>query len=51
MELSKMSYFDIQRMPVQMLTDYINWKIKYDDEVEKAKQKAIDSIRTNRRKR
>lgn len=46
-----MSYIDVLRMPVQMLSDYVKWKIKYDEEIEKAKQKALESIRTTKKHR
>ena len=49
MEWSGMSYIDILQMPVQALTDYADWKLKYDEETRKAEQKAIESIRSMKR--
>ena len=40
MQLSGMSFIDVIRMPVDTVNKYIEWKIKYDQDVEKAKQKA-----------
>jgi len=51
MELSKMSYIDVQQMPVQMLYDYCKWKVKHDEDMDKARQKAIESIRSTNRSR
>lgn len=46
MQLSGMSYTDIQLMPVDSINKYIDWKIKYDTDIQKAKQKAYDEMRS-----
>lgn len=45
MQLSGMSYIHISQMPVDDVNKYIDWKIKYDKEVQKAKQKAFDEMK------
>jgi len=37
MELGKQSYTSIMNMPVDRLNKYLNWKIKYDTEINKIK--------------
>lgn len=51
MQMSGMSYIDILQMPVDDMSKYIDWKIKYDQDVEKAKQKALEEIKSQRRAR
>ena len=46
-----MSYIDVQQMPVQMLYDYCKWKVKHDEDMDKARQKAIESVRSTSRSR
>ena len=46
MQLSGMSYTDIQLMPVDAINKYIDWKLKYDADIQKAKQKAYDEMRS-----
>ena len=45
MELSKMSYIDILKMPVNKLDEYVNWKLKFDHDKERAKSDGLDKIR------
>lgn len=51
MNLSGMSYMDVMGMPVDSMHKYIDWKIKYDEEVDKARQKALDSYKYKGKKR
>lgn len=44
MELSSMSYSDVMAMPVHRLDDFLDWKIRYDQEKEKAKSNSLDQI-------
>jgi len=46
MQLSGMSYIDIQKMPVDKINRYIDWKLKWDADVQKAKQKAFDEMKS-----
>lgn len=41
MELSGNSYNDVLQMPVDDLKNYIDWKIKFDKERQKARSEAI----------
>ena len=45
MELSKMSYIDVLKMPVNRVEEYLTWKIKFDQDREKAKSENIDKIK------
>jgi len=45
MELGHMSYSDVLAMPVQRLDDFLDWKIKYDREKEKAKSNSLDQLK------
>jgi len=45
MELGKMSYTDVMAMPVNRLEEYLNWKIKFDQEREKAKADSLEQIK------
>ena len=45
MELSKMSYDDIIDMPVDELTQYINWKIKFDKDKNDAQLKSLEKMK------
>lgn len=45
MELSKMSYVDILKMPVFRVDEYLTWKIKFDQDREKAKSDGLDKIK------
>ena len=45
MELSKMSYDDVMAMPVKRMEEYLNWKIKFDQEREKAKADSLEKIK------
>jgi len=49
MQMSGMSYIDIIQMPVDTIGKYIDWKVKYDQDVEKAKQKALEDLKSQRR--
>ena len=46
MQLSGMSYTDIQMMPVDKINKYIDWKLKWDADVQKAKEKAFEEMRS-----
>lgn len=45
MELGKMSYSDVMIMPVNRLEEYLSWKIKFDQEREKAKADSLEQIK------
>lgn len=45
MELSKSSYIDVVRMPVDEVRSYIKWKTKYDRDKYDTQQKAIQGIK------
>ena len=45
MELSKMSYIDVLKMPVYRVEEYLTWKIKFDQEREKAKSEGLDKLK------
>jgi len=45
MELGGLSYYQVLAMPVNRLDEYLNWKIKYDQEKEKAKANSLESIK------
>ncbi len=45
MELGKLAYTDIMKMPVHRLDEYLEWKIKYDNERERAKADNLDSLK------
>jgi hypothetical protein len=51
MQMSGMSYIHVLQMPVDDMCKYIDWKIKYDQDVEKAKQKALDELKSQRKSR
>ena len=40
-----MSYTDVMAMPVNRLEEYLNWKIKFDQEREKAKADSLEQIK------
>lgn len=42
MELSKQSYYDVIKMPLQKFYGYIKWKIKYDEEKNKMIKKKLE---------
>lgn len=44
-ELGRMSYVDIMRMPVKRLEEYIDWKIKFDTDKEKRKSEELEGLR------
>ena len=44
-ELSKMSYTDILKMPVFELQDYIRWKVKFDKDRQEAQAKAVNRLK------
>ena len=44
MELSGMGYIDIIKMPIYRLDEYLNWKIRYDEEKEKLKSEGLDRL-------
>jgi hypothetical protein len=45
MELSRMSYIDVLKMPVHRVEEYLTWKIKFDQDREKAKSESLDKVR------
>jgi hypothetical protein len=45
MELSRMSYIDVLKMPVYVVDEYLTWKIKFDQDKEKAKSESIDKLK------
>ena len=51
MQLSGMSYTDIQLMPVDKINKYIDWKLKWDADVQKAKEKAFEEMRSKAKAR
>jgi len=40
-----MSYIDIMKMPVHRLEEYLNWKIKYDQDRQKIKTDALSHLK------
>jgi hypothetical protein len=44
MELGKMSYSEVLAMPVNRLEEFLDWKIRYDNEKEKAKANSLEQI-------
>jgi hypothetical protein len=44
MELGKQQYTSIMQMPVKRLENYINWKIKFDEDVAKAKEEQLNDL-------
>jgi len=40
-----MSYVDVLKMPVYRLDEYISWKIKFDQDREKAKSDSLDKMK------
>lgn len=46
MELSKNSYTQVLDMPVDELGKYLDWKIKFDKEREKAQNEAMSNMKT-----
>lgn len=40
-----MSYIDIIHMPVHRLEEYLTWKLKFDQDREKAKSDSLDKIK------
>jgi len=44
-ELGGLSYVDIMKMPVHRLDEYLNWKLKYDQDKEKLKADALGHIK------
>lgn len=45
MELSKMSYLDILKMPISECRKYVQWKVKYDKERQEAQKKAMENMK------
>ena len=45
MELGKQDYSTVMNMPVDRLRKYLSWKIKFDQEIAKAKSEKLGSIR------
>lgn len=45
MELSGSSYHDIMKMPVKRLEEFIQWKIKFDSDREKAKSESNNKLK------
>lgn len=46
MELAKCSYTDVLLMPVSEVGKYLDWKIKFDREREKAQQEAMSNMKS-----
>lgn len=44
-ELSKMSYTDIIDMPVDELSQYVKWKIKFDKDRNDAQLKSLEKMK------
>ena len=44
MELAKIPYNDILEMPVNKVEKYLNWKMKFDEELAKAKADKLEQI-------
>jgi len=44
MELAKQQYTSIMEMPVKRFYDFIEWKIKFDEELNKIKKKNLEQI-------
>jgi len=44
MELGKQQYPAIMSMPVQRLDNYLEWKIKFDEEMAKLKAEKLEQI-------
>ena len=44
MELGKIPYLDIMEMPVKRLENYLTWKMKFDEELAKAKAEKLEQI-------
>jgi len=44
MELGKMGYSEVMAMPVNRLSEFLEWKLKYDHEREKAKASSLEHI-------
>ena len=40
-----MSYEDVLHMPVHRVEEYLTWKIKYDQDREKAKSESFDKMK------
>ena len=40
-----MSYVDILKMPVMRVQEYLNWKLKFDHDREKAKFDSLDKMK------
>ena len=45
MELGKMSWSEVMVMPVNRLEQYLTWKIKFDQDREKAKADSLEQIK------
>jgi len=45
MELGKLGYYDICKMPAHKLEQYLEWKIKYDQDRERAKADSLENIK------
>jgi len=44
MELGKQPYNAIMEMPVKRLTNYISWKLKFDEEIAKLKEEQLKDL-------
>jgi hypothetical protein len=44
MELGKQPYTSVMEMPVKRLSNYLKWKIKFDEEVAKAKEDQLNDM-------
>jgi len=40
-----MSYIDVLKMPVYRVEEYLTWKIKFDQDKEKAKSEGLDKMK------
>lgn len=44
MEMGKQQYTSIMQMPVKRLSNYLKWKFKFDEAVEKAKSEQLNEL-------
>ena len=44
MELGKQQYLSIMEMPAKRLDNYLDWKLKFDEEMAKLKAEKLEQI-------
>jgi hypothetical protein len=44
MELGKQPYTSVMQMPVKRLSNYIEWKIKFDEEIARMKEEQLSDL-------